>query len=91
MTKRKRRERKEYPVIQGNLIEDSTIELCSTNKHKTAFTIAEINTKKEVQCVYWGFLHPISKGQLVIVKGTSKNNCFICFDVKKIDRPYIFD
>lgn len=89
--KRYHKEKKHYPILQGHLVDTSKTELCSTERHKTSFDVVDIITKKIIPCVYWGFLKdPIEKGQLVILEGISKNECFICFDVKKIDVPYVF-
>ena len=88
--KRHHKEKKQYPIYQGHLVEDSKTEICSTQRYKTSFEIIDIETKKQIPCVFWSFTHPIQKGQLVIVEGTKKNDCFICFKVQKIDRPYTF-
>ena len=84
------RSKPQYPIIQGNLAEDSTTELCKTGLYKTAFNLIELNTKKEIPCVYWCKLIPILKGELVIAQGFMSNECFICKDVKKINVPYNF-
>ena len=86
----KRKEKKHYPIFQGYLTEDSKTETCSTQRDKTSFEIIDIETKKRIPCVYWYSAPPMKKGQLVIVEGTRKNDCFICFKIQKIDRPYIF-
>ncbi len=82
--------KKEYPVLQGHLVDDSKTEICSTDRYKTSFEIIEVETKKQIQCVHWGFLKTISKGQLVAIEGTKKNDCFICFRLHKIQIPYTF-
>lgn len=93
MSKRRKRhykEKKQYPVLQGHLVEDSKTEICSTQRYKTSFDIIEIETKKQISCVYWGFISTITKGQLMAVEDIKKNDCFICFKLHKIDVPYTF-
>jgi len=89
--KKKRHYKKaEYPILQGNIVEDSVTETCSTGKFKTTFNIITLQTNKEVPCVYWSNFQTIKKGQLVILEGFKKNDCFICKKVTMIDTPYNF-
>jgi len=85
------RKKPQYPVIQGNLAEDSKTEFCKTGIYKTTFNIITLQTNKEIPCVYWSNFQPIKKGQLVIIEGFKKNDCFICKKVTLINIPYNFD
>ena len=87
---KKQNKRKELPVIQGNLVEDSITELCSTQRYKTTFDLTAINSGKLFHCVYWGYLNKIKKGQLVVISGFNRDDSIICDDVKQINSPYKF-
>lgn len=84
------RNKPQYPVIQGNLADDSVTELCSTGLHKTTFNLIRLDTGNVIPCVLWAYMKPILKGQLVAAEGFLSHECFICKDVKKINVPYSF-
>ena len=84
------RNKPQYPIIQGNLADDSLTELCKTGLYKTTFSLVELNSGKTIPCVYWSKLIPVLKGELVVIKGFMANDCIICKDVKKINVPYSF-
>ena len=84
------RRKPQYPIIQGNLADDSLTELCKTGLYKTTFNLIELNTNKNFTCVCWSKLIPILKGDLVVAQGFISNDCFICKSVTKIKAPYSF-